>query len=78
MTPGAVFAINVESQVAGLFAGLHSTNTPPPGSNCAVNEFRSTAVGDRIVEFTDEELFVGFGSLVVEVTLAVFVAISPN
>src|ERR1700690_704771 len=51
----------------------HSTTTPPPDCAIARNDATSTAEGDSIVEVADEGLFVKFGSLVVEETVAVLV-----
>ena len=49
----------------------HWSSVPPPGIVCALNDVKSTAVGDWIVEMAVEELFVRFGSLVVALTVAV-------
>jgi len=53
---------------------LHSSTTPPPANVCARNDDSCTAVGAWIVEFVVEKLLDGFGSLVVDVTVAVLLA----
>ncbi len=53
---------------------LHSSTTPPPERFCAWNEDSCTAVGAAIAVIVVEKLLVKFGSLVLEVTIAVLVA----
>src|SRR5271167_1043425 len=52
---------------------FHSRRTPPPWRGRARKEANCTAVGLRMVEMDEEELFVEFGSLVVAETVALLV-----
>src|SRR5580698_8979482 len=55
----------------------HSSTTPPPDFATARKPVMFTAVGETIVEITDEKLLVRFGSDDVVFTVAVFATAVP-